>query len=121
MLTTQVTMGAKVKSFEKAFCTPFGHGNGVMSNSGSSANLLAIAALANPDASDALRPGDEVIGHVTRYCWSPRLKHNIALVNLPSALAVTGTALLLDAGDGWRDAEVVDIPWIPPEKVIPAF
>jgi hypothetical protein len=49
------------------------------------------------------------------------LKHNIALVNVPSALAATGTALLLDGGDGWRKAEVVDIPWIPPEKVIPAF
>jgi len=68
-----------------------------------------------------VKSSDEVIGHVTRYCWSPRLKHNIALVNVPSALAVTGTALLLDAGDSWRDAKIVDIPWIPSEKVIPAF
>ena len=68
-----------------------------------------------------VKSGDEVVGHVTRYCWSPRLKHNIALVNVPSALAVTGTALLLDAGDSWRDAKIVDIPWIPSERVIPAF
>ena len=68
-----------------------------------------------------VKSGDEVVGHVTRYCWSPRLEHNIALINVPAALAATGTQLSLDAGDGWRDAEIVDIPWIPPEKVIPAF
>ena len=63
--------------------------------------------------------GDKVVGHVTRYCWSPRLEHNIALVNVPAALAAPGTALSLDASDGWREATVVDIPWIPAEKVIP--
>jgi aminomethyltransferase len=65
--------------------------------------------------------GDEVVGHVTRYCWSPRLEHNIALINVPTAFAATGTTLSLDAGDGWRETEVVDIPWVPAEKVIPAF
>ena len=68
-----------------------------------------------------VKSGEEVVGHVTRYCWSPRLEHNIALINVPSALAATGTQLSLDAGDSWRDAEIVDMPWIPPEKVIPAF
>ena len=63
----------------------------------------------------------EVIGHVTRYCWSPRLDHNIALINVPIALATPGTVLSLDTGDGWREAEVVEIPWIPSEKAIPAF
>jgi aminomethyltransferase len=68
-----------------------------------------------------VKSGDEVVGHVTRYCWSPRLKHNIALVNVPTAVAATGTTLSLDAGDSWREAEVVDTPWVPAEKVIPAF
>jgi glycine cleavage system aminomethyltransferase T len=68
-----------------------------------------------------VKSGDEVIGHVTRYCWSPRLEHNIALINVPTAMAVPGTALSLDAGDSWRAAEVVDIPWIPAEKTIPAW
>ena len=66
-----------------------------------------------------VKSGDEVVGHVTRYCWSPRLEHNIALINVPTDLSAPGTALSLNAGDGWREAEVVDIPWISAEKVIP--
>src|SRR5437879_3810665 len=49
MLTTHVTMGVKVKQFERAFADHYGWGHGIMSNSGSSANLLAVAALANPE------------------------------------------------------------------------
>ncbi len=61
MLSTYVTMGKKVKEFERAYADLFGHRYGVMSNSGSSANLLAFAALTNPLTSDRLMPGDEVI------------------------------------------------------------
>jgi CDP-4-dehydro-6-deoxyglucose reductase, E1 len=68
MLTTQVTMGAKVKTFERQFADKYGFGHGTMVNSGSSANLLAVAALANPETKDALRPGDEVI--VPALSWS---------------------------------------------------
>ncbi len=68
-----------------------------------------------------VKSGEDVVGHVTRYAYSPRLEHNIALVNLPVALAAPGTPILLDAGDGWRSAEVVDIPWITAEKTIPAW
>src|SRR5215510_16569242 len=57
MLTTQVTMGAKVKQFERAFADHYGWSDGVMSNSGSSANLLAVAALANPETTEGLKPG----------------------------------------------------------------
>jgi CDP-6-deoxy-D-xylo-4-hexulose-3-dehydrase len=68
MLTTQVTMGPKVKQFERAFADHYGWSHGVLSNSGSSANLLAVASLANPEAKDGLRPGDEVI--VPALSWS---------------------------------------------------
>src|SRR5471032_3321301 len=61
-------MGPKVKKFEEMFCTEFGWTEGVMNNSGSSANLLAVAALANPVTEDGLRPGDEVI--VPARSWS---------------------------------------------------
>ncbi len=54
------TMGDAVFEFEKQFAHFFGSSYAVMVNSGSSANLLAIAALCfkkeNP-----LKPGDEVI------------------------------------------------------------
>lgn len=54
------TMGEKVREFEKKFARHFGMRYAVMANSGSSANLIAIASLfykkENP-----LRRGDEVI------------------------------------------------------------
>ncbi len=68
MLATHVTMGAKVKTFERQFADKYGWKHGVMSNSGSSANLLAVAAIANPETKDGLRAGDEVI--VPALSWS---------------------------------------------------
>jgi CDP-4-dehydro-6-deoxyglucose reductase, E1 len=61
------TTGPKVMEFEAAFANYLGREHGVMVNSGSSANLIAIAAYCfrkdNP-----LRPGDEVI--VPAVSWS---------------------------------------------------
>lgn len=54
LMTTWVTMGKKVKTFEEMFATYVGKKHGVMTNSGSSANLLALSLL-------DLKPGDEVI------------------------------------------------------------
>jgi CDP-6-deoxy-D-xylo-4-hexulose-3-dehydrase len=68
LLSTRVTMGDRVRAFEREFTSHCGWEHGVMSNSGSSANLLAIAALANPARADHLRPGDEVI--VPALSWS---------------------------------------------------
>ncbi len=54
------TMGSEVKSFEEEFAAYFGSNYAVMVNSGSSANLIALAAaVVNPDMD--LNPGDEVI------------------------------------------------------------
>ena len=63
------TMGAKVFEFERQFASYLGAKHCVMVNSGSSANLLMVAALfysKNPDFT--LRPGDEVI--VPAVSWS---------------------------------------------------
>jgi len=68
MLSTYVTMGDKVKSFEQQFSSYLNVAKGVMVNSGSSANLLAYAALANKAYPDYLKPGDEVI--VPALSWS---------------------------------------------------
>ena len=46
LLDTHVTMGPKVKKFEREFADNQGAAHGIMCNSGSSANLLAVAALA---------------------------------------------------------------------------
>jgi len=61
------TMGQEVLKFEKDFADFFGTEYCVMSNSGSSANLLAIAALIHSKRHD-LNPGDEVL--VPAVSWS---------------------------------------------------
>lgn len=54
------TMGPQVMAFEEEFAAALGTRHAVMVNSGSSANLIALAsAVANPDID--LNPGDEVI------------------------------------------------------------
>jgi CDP-6-deoxy-D-xylo-4-hexulose-3-dehydrase len=71
LLTQNVTMGARVRAFERAFAEYVGSRHAIMVNSGSSANLLGLAVLASPAVSGALRPGDEVI--VPAVTWSTTL------------------------------------------------
>ena len=59
------TIGKYVKQYEQEFAEKFGAKYAVMSNSGSSANLLAIGALVY---SGKVKRGDEVI--VTAVSWS---------------------------------------------------
>lgn len=61
MLTTQVTMGEKVKQFESIFANYIGVNHAIMVNSGSSANLLALSVLTNPALRSRIKPGDEII------------------------------------------------------------
>lgn len=63
------TMGVKVFEFERQFASYLGAKHCVMVNSGSSANLLMVAALFfSKNADFALKPGDEVI--VPAVSWS---------------------------------------------------
>lgn len=59
------TLGANVRQYEKMFAEKFGAKYAVMSNSGSSANLLTMAALLY---SGRLNRGDEIL--VTAVSWS---------------------------------------------------
>ena len=61
------TMGQEVEAYEKEFASFFGSKFAVMSNSGSSANLLAVAALFHSKRHD-ISVGDEVI--VPAVSWS---------------------------------------------------
>lgn len=68
-----VTMGQKCLEFEEAFAKQLGAKNAIYVNSGSSANLLAFFALANPEAPQLsnkkkFTPGCEVI--VPAVTWS---------------------------------------------------
>src|SRR2546428_8635588 len=53
----QVTHGLKVKAFESAFARYCGCAGAVSTNSGSSANLLALMALLDPERSEERRVG----------------------------------------------------------------
>ncbi|NQV56701.1 MAG: DegT/DnrJ/EryC1/StrS family aminotransferase [Rhodospirillales bacterium] len=63
----RLTMGSKVLEFEAAFAEYFGRRFAVMTNSGSSANLIGVASLFYR-ADDPLQRGDEVI--VPAIAWS---------------------------------------------------
>ena len=68
LISTNVTMGKKVIDFEKNYNSLFSFRNSISCNSGSSANLLAVSAIINPDYENRLKQGDEVI--VPALSWS---------------------------------------------------
>src|SRR5260221_14382489 len=82
LFSTMTTMGRQVSDFQEMYANYVGAKYGVMSNSGSSNNLLAIAALANPFTKNHMKPGDEVI--VPALSWSttiwPIVQHNLVPV-----------------------------------------
>ena len=61
LLTTKVTMGEKVKKFEKLFSKYLKARYATMVNSGSSANLVALSALTNPWFPKRLKKNSEII------------------------------------------------------------
>ena len=61
-----------------------------------------------------------VVGHVTDACWSPRLEKNIGYVWVPVALAGPGTHLDVQADDGPRAGVTATVPFIDPNKKVPA-
>ncbi len=79
MRTTHVTMGKKTREFEDQCAKYFGSTNALMCNSGSSANLLAIAALSNPVLGDHMKAGDEVIVPALSWATSvwPIIQHGL--------------------------------------------
>ena len=66
-----ITMSTITYNFEKYFAKKMGSKYAVMTNSGSSANLLAISCLTNPLSKNKLTNGDEVI--IPAVCWSTSL------------------------------------------------
>jgi CDP-6-deoxy-D-xylo-4-hexulose-3-dehydrase len=74
------TMGPRVRAFEEGFAKWVGANHAVMVNSGSSANLIAVAALCfrkeNP-----LRPGDEVIVPAVSWAttYSPLTQYGLVM------------------------------------------
>jgi len=61
IITTWVTMGDKVQKFERMFADYVGVENAVMVNSGSTANLLALSVLTNPEINNRIQKGEGII------------------------------------------------------------
>ncbi len=101
LLSGRITMGPKVVDFEKAWSAYLDVEHSVMVNSGSSANLLAMSALAAPMYAHGLRPGDEVI--VPAVTW-PTTVFPIAQVGCVPVLVDVDLDTLNLSPDGIREA-----------------
>ncbi len=92
MRSTNITSGEKVREFESKFGP-----NAVMCNSGSSANLLAVAALC---AEGKLKPGDEVI--VSALSWAttvwPLVQHGL----VPKIVDIDPDTLNIDQHEAFQ-------------------
>jgi len=71
ILSKNVTMSQVTKKFEKVFSKKIRTPYSLMTNSGSSANLLAFQCLINPYRKKRLKKGDEVL--IPSICWSTSL------------------------------------------------
>ena len=92
------TMGREVAEYEKAFAEKFGTKYAVMSNSGSSANLLAVSSLV---CSGRLKTGDEVLAPAvswgTTYFPLSQCRLRIRLVDIDRDTLNVDTSKLEDA------------------------
>lgn len=77
-----VTLGSYGKKLEQALARFLGRQHVILVNSGSSANLVAVAALCSPKLPKGLRPGDEVITPAATFptTLSPIIQHQLVPV-----------------------------------------
>jgi CDP-4-dehydro-6-deoxyglucose reductase, E1 len=97
MLDQQVTMGSRVREFERAFAGFMGSRHAIMVNSGSSANLLAMSVLASDRLPHGLRPGDEVI--VPAVTWATTIAPVLQLGCVPVLVDIDEDTLNLRPQD----------------------
>jgi len=97
LITGKFTMGEQVSNFEDAFAKYIGAKHAVMVNSGSSANLIALAVLTNYKCNNQLVPGDEVL--VPALCWSTSVFPIIQCNLTPVFVDVDPKTLNIDLDD----------------------
>jgi len=100
LLSGRLTSARRVRDFEQRFAQLVGAPYAVMLNSGSSANLLAVAASCNPARSDRLKPGDEVL--VPAVCWSTSVAPLLQFGLVPVLADVDPTTMNLSIADARR-------------------
>lgn len=97
LLSQRVTMGERVRAFEAEFADFIGSQHAVMVNSGSSANLLAMAVAASNAVPNGLRPGDEVI--VPAVTWSTTVAPILQVGCVPVFVDIDASTLNLRPED----------------------
>lgn len=98
MRSGQVTSGKKVREFEEVFSLY----HAVMCNSGSSANLLAVAALCDPATPNRLEPGDGVI--VSALSWSTTIWPLVQYGLVPVIVDIDPMTLNMDTNEAYKAA-----------------
>jgi aminomethyltransferase len=78
------------------------------------------APIAGNDAFWPVSETGERLGHVSRCAWSPRLERNIGFANVPHTHTARGSRLTVETPTGPRQATVVEAPWFPAQKTLPA-
>jgi len=94
MLSTNVTMGEKVRKFENSFSSYINVNYGTMVNSGSSANLLALQILSNNVIINNIKPKDEII--TPALTWSTTVFPMFDIRAIPVFVDVEPNSLTID-------------------------
>ena len=94
LLTNKLTMGKKVEEFENEFASYVGSKYAIMVNSGSSANLLAMAVATNYMRKNKLNSGDKII--VPNICWSTSVWPIVQMGLIPVFVDVDPTTMNID-------------------------
>ncbi|MCW9035106.1 MAG: DegT/DnrJ/EryC1/StrS family aminotransferase [Rhodospirillales bacterium] len=97
LLLDRITMGEAVRAFEQTFSDYGRYAESVSVNSGSSANLLAIAALVNPEMDNPMKPGDEVI--VSALSWATTVWPLVQFGLVPVIVDIDPLTLNLDPNE----------------------
>lgn len=82
LLDFWLTLGEHAKEFEQKFSQFLGTKNSVLTNSGSSSNLIAVSTLCSPQLKDSLKPGDEAITPAVTFptTFNPIIQNNLVPV-----------------------------------------
>ncbi len=97
LLSNRLTMGKKVLEFENKFAKYVGAKYAVMVNSGSSANLLAMAVASNYMRKNKLNKGDKII--VPNICWSTSVWPIIQMGLVPVFVDVDHMTMNMDINE----------------------
>jgi len=93
LATGQLTMGKEVKEFEQQFATYVGSKHAVMVNSGSSANLVAVAALVNSKLRNKGRVIVPATGWSTTYSPFQQYGFDLCVVDVDDTFCISVTAV----------------------------